>query len=210
MIQGYNAFQSYAFGSVYGGFPAQSSQTPALWGGIGLPPGFGVQGGFGVQSSFWSQLMQVQQNLFQGWQNFCGCQGQRDSGRHHNHNTRDRFRDCFGGRQRTCGPRPRPTCSNEQTAPTTPTTPPAPTTSTAQAAPATRAPLTRATVTALPTPPRTQTTTALPRATSPIVASAAHNYGAFGPAGGGNAMGIVANASYWNTTQNSQAIAIGR
>lgn len=208
MIQGYNAFQSYAFGSVYGGFPVQSCQTPALWGGIGLPPGFGVQGGFGVQSSFWSQLMQVQQNLFQGWQNFCGCQGRgRDhQGPHHNH---DRFRNCFGGRPRTCGTRPRPNCSNEQTTPTTPTPTPTPTTP-APATETTRAPLTRTTVAALPTPPRTQAATALPKPASPIVAAAAHSYGAFGPAGGGNAMGIVGNASYWNTTQNSQAITIGR
>ena len=215
--QGYNAFQSYGFGAqAY--YPTQPTSTPSLFtGGFGgLQSGFGVQGGFGVQAGFWSQMMQVQQNLFQGWQNFCGCSSSnRNSnnfpnqfGGHHH----DRFRNCFGGRPRGCeGPR-RPTCgTTTPTVPTTPTTPTVPTAPTTPVAPVATTPppaLTRSTVSALPSV-RTQTSTALPTTTvtNRGQATAAHNYGAFGPAG--NFAGFVPNVSYYNNVNNNQAISMG-
>jgi hypothetical protein len=42
-----------------------------------LPPVCVPRGGnYLAESNFWSQCMQAQQSLFQGWQQFCGCQPQ--------------------------------------------------------------------------------------------------------------------------------------
>ncbi len=60
---------------------------PMSFGGLGSSFGFGfpclppvsmpMGGNYLGESNFWAQTMQAQQNLFQGWQGFCGCPGQQ-------------------------------------------------------------------------------------------------------------------------------------
>lgn len=217
--QGYNAFQSYAFGSVSGAgsfYPTQSTQFSPHWG--GLQACGGLQGGFGVQASFWGQLMQIQQNLFQGWQDFCGCLTQHNRcdqngperpdcfGRHRGHRPdHDRFRNCFGGRPRDRGPRP--ACSDNApsaSAPSTPATPAPSTPSTPTPAPAPAQPLTRtapllpAVRTQVPASGATATVTVVKRATPARTAQATDpmNYGAFGPTG----LGTYQNTPFANVS----------
>ena len=64
----YSACRPWFFGNCAPSFPTPQLQAPAPI----CPPTGGNT--LALVNSFWSQCMQAQQNLFGGWQHFCGCQ----------------------------------------------------------------------------------------------------------------------------------------
>lgn len=77
--QSMNSMQFQPWATPFGGFSPSGPSfgvppfgySPSI-----CPPGLSGGGPLSGMSSYWSQIMQAQQSLFQGWQQFCGCQGQ--------------------------------------------------------------------------------------------------------------------------------------
>jgi hypothetical protein len=168
-------FQPMSFGNCQPSYPS-------------LPPVCGPQGwNYLGESQFWAQCMQAQQSLYQGWQQYCGCQQPPEIHVHHH------YHDCRPPKQHHC-PQPQPQPQQQPPRPR----PPLP-----------RPPLTR--TPPIVAPPRTQTRPLPPLPAPPTrdIAGtrAAHTFGAFGP-GGGNT-DRVTNASYANNTSGGQAVTLG-
>ena len=201
----YQSYQSYQ------SFPYQQQSQPMYFGNCqpfypqipqACPP---MGGNYLAESNYWSQLMQCQQNLFQGWQGFCGCQQQQPpqfgcqppqfgcQPPQVNINIHHHWIDCPQPQQQQPQPQPQP-----QPRPPRPTPRPLP-----------RPPLTRTNaVPQRPAPSRPQPAPLPPATPDRTGTRAAHTYGAFGPGGGTST--FVGNASLANNTYGGQAVVLDR